>query len=100
MEIVRLAARKLTSLGIVFFTASCGAVDDWQTDRLLQPTPAQLAVERRGAVVIYDGLEVNQINYAMDRHFDRIQNMMFVRIHHLPPPGAGGEVAVEEDGCE
>jgi hypothetical protein len=35
----------------------------------------------------------------MDEHFDRIENMMFTRIHHLPPSGAGPAV-VEDDGCD
>ena len=76
----------------------------WQTNRLMQPTAAQLKAEARGKVVIYDGLDMRQVNAALDRHFERIQNMMFVRIHHLPPSGAGGKgkggAEVEEDGCD
>ena len=82
------------------FLASQVAADDWQLERLMQPTAAQLEAEAGGQVVIYDGLDTRLVSLAMDTHFDRIQNMMFIRIHHLPPPGAGGDVAVEEDGCD
>jgi len=70
--------------------------------RLMQPTAAETAAEQSGRVHIYDSLEINEVNAALDAHFDRIQNMMFTRIHHLPPPGAGpGEEAdVEDDGCD
>jgi hypothetical protein len=36
----------------------------------------------------------------MDQHFERIENMMFTRVHHLPPPGAGVPAYLEDDGCE
>lgn len=84
--------------GLAVFAAPAHA--DWQVDRLISPTPAQLAAEAEGRVVIYDGLDANLIGYAMDTRFERIQNMMFIRIHHLPPPGAGGEAVVEDDGCD
>ena len=81
-------------------TASAVADDDWQLKRLMQPTTAQLAQEVAGSVVIYDGLDARQVNRALDTHYDRMQHMMFIRIHHLPPPGAGGEAVVESDGCD
>ena len=73
---------------------------DWQIEQLLQPGHARLAAEARGGVFIYDGLEAGVVADAMDSHFDRIQNMMFIRIHHSPPTGAGGEAMVEDDGCD
>lgn len=76
------------------------AVADWQLQRLMAPTPAQLLAENAGHVEIYEDLEAGTVGDAMDQHFERIQNMMFVRIHHLPPPGAGGAAHVEDDGCE
>jgi hypothetical protein len=81
--------------------ACCAQAEaDWQLQRLMQPSPAQLAAERDGHVVIYDGLDADAVQRAMDGHFERIQNMMFIRIHHLPPPGAGGEATIEDDGCD
>lgn len=72
--------------------------EDWQTRRLMAPTPSQLAAESKGQVFIYDSLDINRVDSAMDQNFDRIQNMMFIRIHHLPPTGSGPAV-VEDDDC-
>ena len=91
---------------IVFWGAAVQADDDspvalsldYQKQRLLAPTPAQRATETRGGVYIYDSLEAGQVDAALDRHFDRIQNMMFIRIHHLPPTGTG-PAEVEDDDC-
>jgi len=52
---------------------------DWQLQPLMGPTPSQLAAEGRGRVFIYDSLEIDQVNAALDQHFDRVENMMFVR---------------------
>lgn len=75
--------------------------DRYDLRRLMHPTPAELTSEERGKVRIYDSLEINEINAALDDNFERIQNMMFTRIHHLPPTGAGPdeEVEIEDDGC-
>jgi hypothetical protein len=67
--------------------------------RLMHPTPAELTSEEKGQVYIYDSLEINEINAALDENFDRMQNMMFTRIHHLPPTGSG-PAEVEDDGCD
>jgi hypothetical protein len=72
---------------------------DFQLQRLLTPTPAELQAEQEGSVYIYDSLEIGQVDEALDRHFERIQNMMFIRIHHLPPTAAG-PADVEDDGCD
>jgi hypothetical protein len=70
----------------------------YQIQRLLTPSATELAAEDRGSVYIYDSLEMKQVNAALDQHFDRIENMMFIRIHHLPPTGAG-PAEVEDDDC-
>jgi hypothetical protein len=67
--------------------------------RLMRPTPAELTSEEKGHIHIYDSLEINEVNRALDQNFDRIQNMMFTRIRHLPPTGSG-PAAVEDDGCD
>ena len=72
---------------------------DYQGRLLLHPTPEQLGTEEDGRVHIYDSMEIGLVNEAMDQHFDRIENMMFIRIHHLPPAGAG-PAKVENDGCD
>jgi hypothetical protein len=91
---------------IVFWGAAVQADDDspvalsldYQQQRLLAPTPAQRAMETRGGVYIYDSLEAGEVDAALDQHFGRIQNMMFIRIHHLPPNGTG-PAEVEDDDC-
>jgi hypothetical protein len=65
----------------------------------MSPTPSELASEEKGRIHIYDSLEITEVNKALDESFDRIQNMMFTRIHHLPP-GDSGPAEVEEDGCD
>jgi hypothetical protein len=51
---------------------------DWQLRRLTQPTPRQLEQEKNGQVYVYDGLLDREVDDALDRHFDRIQYMMFM----------------------
>ena len=72
---------------------------DYQERLLLHPTTKQLATEQAGRVHICDSLEIGLINTALDQQFDRIDHMMFSRIHHLPPSGAG-PATVENDGCD
>ena len=79
--------------------ALASGAQDWQVKRLMMPSEAQLAAETKGQVYIYDSLDINKVNDAMDQHFDRIQHMMFTRTHH-PPKSKGGQAEVEEDGCE
>jgi hypothetical protein len=80
-------------------TPSLSPETDWQMRLLMAPTESQQVAEQRGRVFIYDSLTLGQVDAALDQHFDRIQNMMFVRIHHLPPTGVG-PAEVEDDGCE
>lgn len=80
------------------------AQNAWQSNRLFAPTAHQREQEQRGSVVIYDGLKDATIERAMDKAFDRIQNMMFIRIIRTgkdgqPMHGSHGEEVVEDDGC-
>lgn len=88
MDLHHGAIHHLTGAAAALLTTTASAVadDDWQLKRLMQPTTAQLAQEVAGSVVIYDGLDARQVNRALDTHYDRMQHMMFIRIHHLPPP--------------
>lgn len=100
MESIPATARNLVGLiAVCPFVVSVQAAD-WQLQRLMQPGPAQRAAEARGSVHIYESLEAGLVADAMDSHFDRIQNMMFIRIHHLPASGAGGDAMIEDDGCD
>lgn len=67
---------------------------DYQHRRLLAPTPAERRTEVRGGIYIYDGIPVHLVDKALDREFERIDNMMFIRIRDLPATGAG---PAEED---
>ena len=69
---------------------------DWQQQRLLQPTARQLDAEERGRVEIYDGLHEQVVDQAMDTQFPRIGSMMFVRTVHTDPDGT--EYA--DDDCD
>ena len=55
------------------------AMEQWQQNRLFNPTPADREFEERGDVIIYDGLTDIDVKKALDENFDRIQNMMFTR---------------------
>jgi len=81
-----------------------GKIEKWQNNRLFQPTARQKAQEVRGKVVIYDGLTDATVDKAMDRNFDRIQNMMFIRVIRTSKSGKpihkqDGSVEVEDDDC-
>jgi hypothetical protein len=73
--------------------------------RLFSPTPAERAAEARGEIYIYDGLRDLDIDQAMDREFERIENLMFIRTKKtdqrgevLKNPETGTDI-VEDDGC-
>jgi len=81
------------------------AIEQWQYNRLLSPSPTDRESEKQGAVVIYDGLTDVTVNQALDQHFDRIQNMMFTRTVITDENGdpqldpITGNILVEDDGC-
>ncbi len=81
------------------------AEDAWQERMLFHPPASQLELEKRGRIVIYDGLVDTQITQAMDTQFDRIQSMMFVRTIATDAEGEilrdeeTDTVVVEDDGC-
>lgn len=70
---------------------------EWQIHRLFEPTPQQLVQEEKGRVFIYDGLESKDVEQAMDKEFDRIESMMFIRIKKRTP--SGEVVSYDDSGC-
>jgi hypothetical protein len=79
--------------------------DDWQVQRLLQPTDAQRAREQQGHIFIYDGVKDRDVEHAMDQGFDRIGSMMFINVKKTKKDSAGSASDVDEDdmddaGCE
>jgi hypothetical protein len=102
----------ICSLTIVFLTCQIQAAvggsksEEWQQRRLMQPTAEELDWEQAGHIMIYDGLSDRQVAAAMDRHFSRIQSMMFTGIVVTDAQGAPqtdpvtGEIITENDGCD
>ena len=98
----------LSEFLLTVLLASAGSVqaaENWQERMLFNPSESQLDLEKRGRVMIYDGMTSKQVARALDTQFDRIQSMMFVRtvvtdaegeIQHDPETGT---VLVEDDGC-
>jgi hypothetical protein len=56
------------------------AIQDWQLQMLLKPTPVQLQMEQqKDRVFIYSRVKDSDIDRAMDQQFGRIEHMMFVK---------------------
>ena len=73
--------------GITLSPGSVEAADNWYKNQLLHPSGHQLKAEQRGRVAIYDGLHESTVDAALDTQFERIENMMFVRVAHTMPDG-------------
>ena len=71
--------------------------EDWQLAMLFDPSVAQLKVEERGRVFIYDGIKSTDIQKVMDSQFDRLDNMMFVRTNVV---NADGKAESQDDDCD
>ena len=78
--------------------AAVGANESFQTTTLFHPSPAQLGAEARGRVMIYDGLDNEVVERALDEQFDRIEHMMFTRTRQRPTDSEDDAI-VEDDGC-
>ena len=95
-----------TSLALKPATGSAGnEVDKIQLKNLFEPSQSQLRRETKGHIYIYDGLTDRLVNQAMDKQFNRIQNMMFVGTivtdtQGEPTVDDRGVVIVEDDGCD
>ncbi len=86
-------------LGCVVVTVPCfaaGTDNNFEMNALLNPGQGQLAAEKRGRVMIYDGLDNQVIEHALDTQFERIDRMMFIRIRRTE---ADGSVTVDDDDC-
>jgi hypothetical protein len=96
-------------LGCVAAGASCIAdaadVRDIELRRLFEPTAGELQDEAKGRVYIYDGLRDTDVARAMEEQFERVDNMMFIRVKPTDEKGEvlkdeeTGEELVEDDGC-
>ena len=81
------------------------STNDWQLRRLMEPTQEEILTEQEGQIMIYSGLTDKQVETALDRHFDRIQGMMFTSTVITDEDGSpredprSGEILTEDDGC-
>ena len=66
---------------------AAGAESDWALEQLHKPSPSLREIERRGRVTIHDGINLADVDDAMDRQFDRIESMMFIRTVYPAPDG-------------
>jgi hypothetical protein len=78
-------------------TALASEDGDWQLAMIHQPSAAQLKVEQRGRVYIYDRLDDADVELAMNTQFGRLDRMMFVRTQ---VPTSEGETETADDGCD
>lgn len=92
----RAAFTGILAAGLMMHTLTESAADSYQEKVLFEPHQSQRLAEARGRVMIYDGLDSTVVDKAMDEQFDRIDNMMFVRIHHSSEEG---DEYVDDDGC-
>ena len=99
-RIIKIMRTQLLAAGTATLLFGAGpsiAQDSWQIRMLFNPPESQLEVEKRGRIMIYDGLKDAQIEQVMDTQFDRIESMMFVRT--IITNDETDEETVEDDGC-
>jgi hypothetical protein len=94
-----------TILILLCISANSAEAESWQEEMLYHPSADQLALEKEGLVMIYDGLTSRQVSDVLDTQFDRIGSMMFVRTVVTDDKGEAlhddesGQLIVEDDGC-
>jgi hypothetical protein len=96
----------ISSLLLAMSTGSLAVdVSGIELRRLFDPTPAELQAEASGRIYIYDGLRDIDIERAMDKEFNRVDSMMFIRLKKTDEEGEvrrdpeSGNAMVEDDGC-
>jgi hypothetical protein len=82
--------------------ADPSSMKSWQMDRLFAPTQYDLKREAKGRVMIYDGLADRDVERALDKQFDRLEHMMFIRVVVTDDSGKArysetGQVVTEND---
>ena len=91
------AVKNILAASLLALSAtSTFAENSFYEKTLFSPSDSMLKAESRGRIMIYDGMDNETVNRAMDEQFDRIDNMMFTRIHHVQDDG---EEYVDDDGC-
>ncbi len=88
---------KIIIPALLVASSSASAYDSYQEKVLFTPSAGILLAEEKGRIMIYDGLDNEKVELAMNEQFQRIENMMFVRTQHILE---NGDIEVEEDGCD
>jgi hypothetical protein len=79
--------------------------EDWQRQRLFDPTERQLQQDQKGQIFVYVGLTDRNVLQAMDEHVDRVESMMSANTIVTAESGepnrdeATRSVVMEDDGC-
>jgi len=76
---------------------AAGPDGSYQLGLLFDPSDSQLRAESRGRVMIYDRLDSEDVDRALETQFDRIEHMMFTRTRSEQPDGKG--IVEDDDGC-
>ena len=71
--------------------------EDWQLAMLFDPSEAQLKIEERGRVFIYDGIKSTDVQRVMDSQFHRLDSMMFIRTKFVDADGKAK--SQDDDDC-
>ena len=96
----------VTGVALANHTGQPNEADDWQHQQIHHPGKAQLQRERQGRVTIYDGFTDREVDSILDRHFRRMDYMMFTRIKLTDQRGRVLKDRVtekditEDDGCD
>ena len=91
-------ARNILLASLLALSAtSAFAADSFYHKTLFEPSDSMLKAESRGRIMIYDSMDSETVDRAMDEQFDRIDSMMFVRTHYIE---ASGDNYVDDDGCD
>jgi hypothetical protein len=80
-------------------------VRDIELRRLFEPTVAEQRAETSGRIYIYESLRESDVSRAMEEEFDRVENMMFIRVKQTDEKGREvkdketGAPVMQDDGC-
>ncbi len=82
---------------LTLMATSAFANNHFYNNLLFTPSDSMLKAESRGRIMIYDGMDNETVERAMDEQFNRIDNMMFTNTHYVQDDG---EEYIDDDGCD
>ncbi len=85
----------IASIATLTIISSAHAAD-FQQNVLFNPSSLQLEAESNGRIMIYDQMDNETVELALNTQFQRIENMMFVRTQYLQEDGS----IEEDDDCD